>query len=480
MGTIFERNITGNSTLSVNGVVIKEIRDESDFPAPVGGEIDLVANTTYVIRGNVSITNLISITADNVALVGSDREKDGLLYTGAAGAGDFITIQDVNCEISNLKFSSTNDTGGDVVLRATNFDYTPGVYNGGRNKVLTIINCQFRNCFDVMFIEGFDLLDLQNTLTWYIQATSIGCQFKNVSKLQISSCEYVRWFDETNTSAAEWSGVTAYSIGDVVIFGGIFYKALTANTGVIPTTSLGVDWEVSGYATVPMIDLIPNGSGPGFGAINISGSLWHPQQTQDGLKIDNTATIGFGTVSSNTGIDVGLSTGLVSNFDYNIQNTTIVQANQKIQNGNAKGTLSIINNTNALNNSTTNPAVLNEANVGGSFTNNPTFPVANRVITSQANCSFTYNSRIQANFFVAVTATVEQGGNAFITCRLRGNGIAIPAPVGVVEIRSGVSQVLSFSVLGVASQGDVFDVEFESSTGSDVTVLDFVLNGYQF
>ena len=260
MGTIYTRQATGNSTLSVNGVTIKEIRDESDFPAPVGGEIDLVANTTYIIRGNVSITNLISITADNVALVGSDREKDGLLYTGAAGAGDFITIQDVNCEISNLKFSSTNDTAGDVVLRATNFDYTPGVYNGGRGKVLTVINCQFRNCFDVMFIEGFDLVDLQNTLTWYIQATSIGCQFKNVSKLQISSCEYVRWFDETNTSAAEWSGVTAYSIGDVVIFGGIFYKALTANTGVIPTTSLGVDWEVTGYATVPMIDLQPTGS----------------------------------------------------------------------------------------------------------------------------------------------------------------------------------------------------------------------------
>jgi hypothetical protein len=159
-------------TLSVNGVVIKEIRDESDFPAPVGGEIDLVANTTYVIRGNVSITNLISITADNVALVGSDREKDGLLYTGAAGAGDFITITDVNCEISNLKFSSTNNTAGDVVLRATNFDYTPGVYNAGRNKVLTIINCQFRNCFDMMFIEGFDLVDFQNTLTWYIQATT--------------------------------------------------------------------------------------------------------------------------------------------------------------------------------------------------------------------------------------------------------------------------------------------------------------------
>ena len=134
MGTIFTRLATGNSSLSVNGVTIKEIRDESDFPAAVGGEIDLVTNTTYVIIGIVSVTNLISIAAANIAILGSDREKDGLSYTGSAGAGDFITITDVNCEISNLKISSTNNTGGDVTLRAVN--YNASDYNSGRDKVI--------------------------------------------------------------------------------------------------------------------------------------------------------------------------------------------------------------------------------------------------------------------------------------------------------------------------------------------------------
>lgn len=482
MGTIFTRLATGNSSLSVNGVTIKEIRDESDFPAAVGGEIDLVTNTTYVIIGIVSVTNLISIAAANIAILGSDREKDGLSYTGSAGAGDFITITDVNCEISNLKISSTNNTGGDVTLRAVN--YNAPDYNSGRNKVLTIINCQFRNCFDVWHIEGFDLVDIQNTLVWYIQATVMGCHFKNVSKLQLSSCEYVRWFDETNTSIAAHNIGSSYVIGDKVLQGGIFYIA-TANNG--PGFFNPANWSATGYATTPMIELLDNAGGSGFGAVNISGCVIHPQQTQDGINISNSATIGFGTISSNTGIDTGLSTGLVTNFDYDIQSSTIIQANQKIQNGNAKGTLSIIGNVNDLDTGTTNPQVLAQANVDtGDFTNTPTFPVAQRVITSVANCSFTYNSRIDANFAVIVSGTVEMSGDGFIACRLRNNGTPITHAIGLPEIRQGRAQSFSFSVIGTAAFGNVFDVEFEAlgtslaPVSKDIIVREFVLNGYQF
>jgi hypothetical protein len=466
---------------NINSTSMVEVSKESDFGTEVGGVITLAGNTTYFIRGEVRCTNRLSIISAGTAIIGWNRDEDSLIFTGLPSVSDFITVTEKSFEIANIKLSSNNNTGGTVLLRAVNYNQPD--YNAGRDKVLTIVNCQFRNCFDVWYIEGFDLIDIQNTIVWYIEATTIGCQFKNVSKLQLSSCEFVRWFDETliSNSLGAWDAVTSYSLGDIVTEGPTFYRALTNNTNRQPSTTLGVDWEVTGYATTPMIELLDNGGGSGFGAVNISGCVIHPQQTQNGIDISNSATIGFGTIASNTGIDIGLSTGVVANFDYDIQNTTIVQANQKIQNGNAKGTLSILGNTNALNTGTINPQVLAEANVAtGAFTNTPTFPVANRVITNVANCSFTYNSKIQANFFVAVTATVEQSGSAFITCRLRGNGVAIPAPVGVVEIRSGVSQVLSFSVLGVASQGDVFDIEFESSNGSDITVLDIVLNGYQF
>jgi len=428
-------------TPTINSTNMVEVSQESDFGTPDGSNnITLVTNTTYFIRGIVSCVHRLVINTEGIVLLGWDRDKDELKHTGTGG--DFITVTDVNFEISNLKLSSTNSASAEVVLRATNFNY--GAYNDGRLKILTIINCQFRNCFDVHYIEGFDLVDIQQTLFWYIKSTTIGCQFRNVSKLEISSCEYVRWFDEST----------------------------------IPTPS--------GYATTSMVEILSNGSGNGNGAVNISGCILHPKQTQNGINISATSTTGFGTISGNTFINIGLTTGLVSILDYDIQNSYIIQANQGLINANSKGTLSIVGNLNDLNTGTTNPQVLNEANVGGSFTNTPTFPVTNRVITSVPNCSFTYNNKNNGNFFVSITGTVEMSGDGFIACRVRSNGTAIPFAIGYPEIRQGRAQNFSFSVIGSAVVGDVFDVEFESfntsgvSTPNNILVREFVLNGYQF
>lgn len=437
----YTANGFGPFTPTINSTNMVEVSQESDFGTPDGsGNITLVTGTTYFIRGVVSCPNRLVIDTEGIVLFGWDRDKDGLDYAGSGG--DFITVTDVNFEMLNLKLSSGNAVGGEVVLRASNFNY--GTFNDGRLKVLTLINLQFRGCYDVHHIEGFDLVDIQNCLFWYIQATTIGCHFKNVSKLQITSCEYVRWFREST----------------------------------IPTPG--------GYATASLIELLANGLGNGFGAVNISGCIVHPQQTQNGIDISATSTTGFGTISGNTFINVGLTTGVVALLDYDIQNAYIIQANQGLINANAKGTLSIVGNLNNLDTGTTNPQILNETNVGGSFTNAPTFPVTNRVITSIPNCSFTYNNKNDGNFFVVVTGTVEMTGDGFIACRVRANGVAIPFAIGYPEIRQGRAQSFTFSVIGSAVVGDVFDVEFEALTTAgvpqlnDILVREFVLNGYQF
>ena len=433
-------------TPSLNGTSVVQITQESDFPAPVGGEIDLVANTTYLIRGDVSITNLISITVDNVALMGLDRDKDGLSYTGAAGLGDFITITDVNCEISNLKLSSTNNTGGDVVLRATNFNYA-AAYNDGRDKILAITDCQFRNCFDTMFIEGFDLVDIQNTLFWYIQATTIGAQFKNVSKLQISSCEYVRWFDETS----------------------------------LPTPS--------GYATVPMIEFLANGAGNGFEAANINGGIYHPQQAQDGINIDASSTTSFGTIASNTFVSTGLTTGLLTNFSYDTQNAYIIQANQGISNSNATGIMQIANNVIESNTSSAigppnNVVVQDSTFVGGAGpTGGIQFPVATRVLTSTATGSFTYNSKIDASFNVMLTANilVPANGTFVVSMSLRKNAVTLFTITQEHRNSGGVFEPkqTSLPVLGTTTFGDVFDVVVGIDSIQNVVISDLYLTGYQ-
>ena len=72
-------------------------------------------------------------------------DSSKLAYTGVAGAGDFITIIDSSVEFIGLSFGSTNNTSGDVVLRAKNFNYFQSIpptydfYNLGRDKILTII-----------------------------------------------------------------------------------------------------------------------------------------------------------------------------------------------------------------------------------------------------------------------------------------------------------------------------------------------------
>ena len=436
-------------TPTINSTNMVEVSQESDFGTAVGGVITPAADTAYFVRGNVDCTNKLAFTNPNIAVVGWDRDVDGLTYTGAAAAGDFITITEVNFQLANLKLSSTNNTGGDVVLRAVN--YNAPDYNAGRDKVLTIINCQFRNCFDVWHIEGFDLCDIQNTLVWYVQATTMGCHFKNVSKLQISSCEYVRWFDETS----------------------------------IPTPS--------GWATVSMVELLNNGGGSGFGAVNISGSIFHPQQTQNGINISDLATIGFGTISANTGIDVGLTTGTVTSLDYDIQNSTIIQANQGIQNGNAKGILSLTDNIIPL-------ATSGETPVGGLYslpvadgsfvgaagpTNAITFPVAQRVVTSSANGSFAYDSKIDGNFSVNLNATVgvNSNGTFDIQVQFRQNGVALPF-IGKTTIRNSggtfIAQPIGLSIQGTATQGDVFDVLVSVASADDVLVSELIVNGFQF
>jgi len=241
-------------TSAINSTSVVEVKQASDLPAV------LAANTTYHIRGAITFSSPITVTNAGCAIVGGDRNKDKLIWSGLTGT-TAITVTDVDFELANLCLSSTNT--GAVILEADN--YNAGAFNNGRTKVLSIFDCQFRNCFDVATIEGFDLVDISNTLFWYIQAPNFGLKFISTSKIEISSCEFIRWFDETT----------------------------------IPTPS--------GFATCPMIELTG-----GMGAVNISGNILHPQVTQDGIKVDLASTVGAGaTISANTFVSANLGPGVL-------------------------------------------------------------------------------------------------------------------------------------------------------------------------
>ena len=251
-------------TPTINSSNWIEVSQESDFGvvgAVTPGAIVLAANTVYFVRGNVTMNSNLICNVEGVEIVGTDRNSDHLIWNGA---GVLLTVTDVNFGIRGLRFSSNNVNTS--ILDATNVAATG--YNFARLKVLTVFNCQFRGTYDVIDVKGYDLVDINNSLFFYIKATNFGLRFEDTSKIQLSSCELIRWFDEAT----------------------------------IPTPS--------GYATVSMIEL-RNNNLASFGAVNINGCIVHPQQTQNGIDIGTASTTGFGTISGNAFINLGLTTGVV-------------------------------------------------------------------------------------------------------------------------------------------------------------------------
>ena len=425
----------GVFTPTINSVTMKEVAQESDFGTAVGGVITLDANTTYFVRGIINCSNRLLISNDGTAIKGWNRDEDGLSYTGATGAGDFITVNDVNFELMGLKLSSTNPTGGDVVLRATNFNY--GTYNDGRNKVLSVINCQFRNCYDVHYIEGFDLVDLQNNLLWYITSSTIGCQFKNVSKLQISSCEYVRWFEEAT----------------------------------LPTPS--------GYAITPMIELLANAPGNGFGAININGAIVHPQQTQNGIDINTASTTGFGTISSSAFINIGLTTGVVFNPvafglpDYS-QAATVkfdVFANQGILNSTSGVVMTVSGNTTDTALSTGVPSVINTGTLA-----------VNRAavrydVTTGGRATYTGTKQVYVSIHGTISYQKQGGGTDAYIFFIYKNGTLLPG--SNFDVTSGgatADGVAAMNYGSLMNQNDYIEIYVENpGSNDDILIKDLQL-----
>ena len=255
----YNSNIVFTPTINSSNWV--EVSQESDFGTAVAGTITLAANTIYFVRGEVTMNSNLVCNVEGVEIVGNDRNTDHLIWNGS---GALLTVTDVNFGINQVRFSSNNINTS--ILDATNIN--AGSFNAGRLKVLTIFNCQFRGTYDVIDVKGYDLVDINNCLFFYIKATNFGLRFEDTSKIQLSSCELIRWFDETT----------------------------------IPTPG--------GWATVSMIELKANNVAS-FGAVNINGCIVHPQQTQNGIDINTTSTTGFGTISSNAFINLGLTTGKV-------------------------------------------------------------------------------------------------------------------------------------------------------------------------
>ena len=399
---------------TVNSTTLVEVAQASDLPA------SLATNTTYVIRGTVSLSTSHTVTNSGCAIIGHDRNKDKIVYTGS---GTFLTITDQTFILEDVWLSSTNSAS--TLLVAT--DVAATGYNFSRNQFLSIINSQFRNIAgNVMDVKGFDLVDFNNTTFFYISSPTFGCRFQDVSKLEISSCEFIRWFSEASLP--------------------------------IP----------SGYATCSMIELQAN-SLASFGAVNINGCIIHPQQTQNALEISTSSTTGFGTVVANAFVTVGLTTGVIlagSTYNDTSMLKYDVVANQGLKDSQAFGFA--YQTVDVAQSATTTFSALNTGTL--------TISTSQR-FTQTTGGILRYDGIKPLEVLLSMNLTVEGvgGNNEQFEFQFAKNGTVIPGSISGIELDSGEIGPASSGAITEVVLNDEIQLYYRSPTNDNFTLANYSL-----
>ena len=411
----------GSEIRVVNGRTYKEINQPSDLPTT------LVANTTYIFNGETTMTNNITCNVDGVEFIGSNRENDGVIWSGT---GAFLTLTDCNFDFEKMKFSSL--VSGNSILSATNV--AASGYNNGRLKVLAFVNCQFRGTYDVMDVNGYDLVDINNTLFFYVKATNFGLRFRDTSKVELSSCELIRWFDEST----------------------------------IPTPS--------GYATVSMVEL-QNNNLASFGAVNINGCIIHPQQTQNGIDIGTGSTTGFGTISSNAFVNVGLTTGKVflpeasSLPDYS-QTATYgydVFANQGLLNSTSGVLMTFIGNTNDTDIVQNVPMAIETDGLAVAQSS------VRYTVSTGGRATYNGSKQVYVSLHATLSYDKQQNGTDTYLFYFYKNGVVLPQSQTTIEPEQNATNIGSTSMTygTLMTQNDYIEIYVENITsGDDIIVTD--------
>ncbi len=401
---------------------IKEVITESDLGTT------LAANTTYVIRGKVTVANSITISNVGTEVVGLNREIDEIEWTGA---GNLFLVTDQSFTLANLKMSAT--TSGSNIIAATNIAATG--YNFGRSEILSITNCQFRGTYNVITIEGFDLVDISQCLFFYVKATSWGLRFRDVSKLQVTSCELIRWFDETK----------------------------------LPTP-LPAD-----FATTDMISISSGAVAAGFGAVNINGCIIHPQETQNGIAISAGTTTGFGTISSNAFVNVGLTTGKVflpeaSGLpDYSATQSLKydIFANQGLLNSTSGIIWTMLNNNGQTNTTPSGTPVIMAVN-GASAVKTIQGAVRYDLNTGTGRVTYTGSKQVYVSIHATMTYVKQGGGGADLyTFEFYKNGTLLPGSGTSADAPTADPQNLTMTYGVLMDQNDYIEIYITNDTATD-------------
>ena len=414
-------NMNSNNIENAGDVALTSINTNVIYVPDGTMPTSFVADRTYIFLGSRSTATPIVLPAGVITLKGESRENSTIEYTGT---GALFTSTDQDLSISDLGWSCTNTAG--YFLDAT---------NAAKDKLLTIQNCESSESYQVMKITGYDLVDFQNNVITYIRSgatvTNYGVDCIDVSKLEINSCEFIRW----------------YEFGQPV------------NTNPFAGN---------------MIDI----SGAN-GASQITNNIIHPRVAQNGIDIDGAATFGAGVnITGNTFVDAGLTTGVIletnSNADYDQKGIT--EANTLLPNLKARvgAQLSAANTITTATSGT--PADIN--------LNNLLVPFSAFGVLVGTGGGVTYNRTRPVNFqvtFVANLLAITGGSNQRVGLTVSKNGVNTGINSFVTLTSGGtVPQSVTLTLIGEAVQGDVFRSQLvNTSTSSNITCTDLIVSGIE-
>jgi hypothetical protein len=414
-------DMNGNDILNAGNVALTSINTNIIYVSEGTMPSSFVADRTYIFEGSRSTATPIVLPAGPITLKGMSRENSTIEYTGA---GALFTSTDQNLTIADLGWSCTNTAG--YFLDAT---------NAARDKLLTIQNCEFREAFQVMRLEGYDLVDFQNNVLTYIRSGALlpayGVDCIDVSKLEINSCEFIRWYEfgqPVNTNAF---------IGNMI--------------------------NISGSN----------------GATQITNNIIHPRVAQNGIDIDAVATFSAGVnITGNTFVNAGLTAGVVletnSNADYDEK--AITEANSLLPNLKARvgAQLSAVNTITTATSGT--PADINLNNLLVAFDQ---FGV-----TVGAGGGVTYNRTRPVNFqvtFVANLQAITGGANQRVGLTVSKDGLNTGVNSFVNLDSAGTEpKTVTLTLIGSAVQGNVFRSQLiNTSASSNITCTDLIVSGIE-
>jgi hypothetical protein len=256
----------------------------SDLPTPVTNNITLADNTAYIIFGTVNVgTNSITY-GNNSSLLGNDILTSKLIFEGS---GSKLITRNQSLYLRDLFI--TCDSG--QLFDALDIDYLidPAVDPfQGRGKFFRVINCVLfggtaGNGSDVGYIEGFATTNFNNNV---VRNWDIGLKASNGLSFEATANKSVLWnqqgADMITLRDDNWSNQPDNA------------------TGYIPT---------------------------GINALIITGNILHPKNNEFAWKVEIGHNTKAGTISGNTFILTGNTTGGILNpagQDYNdLANFTI-------------------------------------------------------------------------------------------------------------------------------------------------------------